>query len=217
MLRPATQRFVLLLAILSLSCVPARAQFLLNGDAIQVNDTCFQLTDNVLWQFGSMWSAGMMDLSQSLDVELDLFFGNQDANGADGIVFAFQQQGTNVGNPGAGIGYGGIIPSIGVEFDTWANLSMSDPPEDHIAILKNGNVDHTVPNNLAGPVSASATSPNIEDNMYHTVRMVWDAPSTTLSVWFDGVLRLSHTEDIVNTTFWRSNGVLGHDLRHGRF
>ena len=201
MLRHVLLKTAIVLIVTGLGWVPARAQFLLNGDAIQANDTCFQLTDNVLWQFGSMWSSGMMDLNQSLDVELDLFFGNQDANGADGIVFAFQQQGTNVGSAGSGIGYGGIVPSIGVEFDTWANASMSDPPQDHVAIVKNGNVDHTAPNNLAGPVSASATSPNIEDNNYHTVRLVWDAPTTTLSVWFDGSLRLSHTEDIVNTTF----------------
>ena len=201
MVRPFALHTISTLVLCCLAISPAMAQFLLNGQAIQINDTCFRLTENVLWQSGSMWSAGMMDLSQSLDVEMDMYFGDQDASGADGMVFAFQQQGTNVGSSGAGIGYGGIIPSVGIEFDTWSNAGMSDPPEDHIAIVKNGNTNHTMPNNLAGPVSASATSTNIEDNAYHTVHIIWDAPNTTLSVWFDGALRVTHTEDFVNTVF----------------
>ena len=201
MLRPHLLRCIGTVLLLLLAAGSLRAQFQLNGDCVQLNDSCFRLTEDVLWESGSMWSQGMMDLSQSLDVELDMYFGFKDASGADGMVFAFQQQGTNVGGAGGSIGFGGIVPSIGIEFDTWSNTNWTDPPEDHIAILKNGNVDHTVPNNLAGPVQASATNLDIEDNQFHRVRIVWDAPTTTLSVWFDGALRIAHTEDIVSTTF----------------
>ena len=91
MVRPFALHTISTLVLCCLAISPAMAQFLLNGQAIQINDTCFRLTENVLWQSGSMWSAGMMDLSQSLDVEMDMYFGDQDASGADGMVFAFQQ------------------------------------------------------------------------------------------------------------------------------
>ena len=58
--------------------------------------------------------------------------------GADGIVFTVQTQSVIVGKRGVGIGYEKIIPSIGIEFDTWFN-SNKDPDGNHIGINVNGN------------------------------------------------------------------------------
>jgi hypothetical protein len=70
--------------------------------------------------------------------------------GADGIAFVLQTVSNSVGGTGGALGYGGISPSVEVEFDTYSNAS--DPgfngsltDNNHIAIMQNG--DYT--NHLA--------------------------------------------------------------------
>ena len=114
-------------------------------------------------------------------------FGCSDA-GADGVVFALQTNLLASGVSGGGIGYQTISPSLAVEFDTYQN--GWDPTYDHIAVISNGDVDHTTANNLAGPVAALASSGNIEDRLYHDVRIQWTSATNTLNIWLDGSLRL---------------------------
>lgn len=129
-------------------------------------------------------------------------FGANDG-GADGNCFILQPSGTNVlGIGGGGMGFEGIPTGFAVEFDSYQNSSPNnDPWFDHIAFLKNGVVNHGSANNIAGPVQANATNPNIEDNSSHQVRMVWDAPTMTFSCYFDCELRLSATVDLLNSIF----------------
>ncbi|MEO6742164.1 MAG: L-type lectin-domain containing protein [Chthoniobacteraceae bacterium] len=68
---------------------------------------------------------------------------NNTESGADGIVFTVQNQANNVGGVGLGIGYSGITPSMGVEFDTWGNNANADPSQSHIGIDFNGSVVHS--------------------------------------------------------------------------
>jgi len=63
--------------------------------------------------------------------------------GADGIAFVIQTVSNNVGGVGGAMGYGGITPSVEVEFDTYSN--GTDPgfnpdltADNHIAIMQNG-------------------------------------------------------------------------------
>lgn len=67
-----------------------------------------------------------------------------DGQGADGIVFVVQTVGNNVGGTGGGIGYQGISPSVGVEFDTWNNGTWDDNDGNHLGIDLNGNIDSVV-------------------------------------------------------------------------
>ena len=62
--------------------------------------------------------------------------------GADGLVFVVQSVSSDIGGAGQGIGYNGISPSVGVEFDTWHNSYNNDPDSNHIGIDVNGNVNH---------------------------------------------------------------------------
>ncbi len=53
--------------------------------------------------------------------------------GADGIAFVIQTQSNSVGGLGGALGYGGITPSVEVEFDTYSNgpdpaLTPVSPP-----------------------------------------------------------------------------------------
>jgi len=179
----------------------AQAQFILNGTATQVNDSCWALTPAENFKVGSIWNEVKVNLNESFQVLMQLNLGNLDGNGADGIMFGFQPVSTSVGQAGEGIGFGGVAPSIGIEFDTWQNNNLADPVFDHIAIIKNGVLNHSSPNNLAGPVQASQQSGNIEDGNWHQLRVNWDAGKNTLEVWFDCSKRLSYTGDIVNEVF----------------
>ncbi len=58
--------------------------------------------------------------------------------GADGFVFVVQPVSSNIGGAGGGLGYSGITPSLGVEFDTFGNAW--DPSTNHAGIDENGDV-----------------------------------------------------------------------------
>lgn len=172
----------------------------LDGNAYQMDGNTFSLTEAINNDYGSIWFTNAIDLTQDFNLNFELFFGCDDA-GADGLVFVLQQNNTNLGVAGGGMGYGGIIPSLGVEFDTYENTTSSDLAEDHTALVQNGNTIHTNADNLVGPIQASATSANIEDCAYHDVRVIWNAATQTFEVYFDGVLRITYTGDIVNNIF----------------
>lgn len=194
-------------------------QYQINGSASQDDCNCYTLTPAANTQVGSVWNTNQIDLNNSFDFVFEVFLGCSDG-GADGMAFGLQALNTSVGINGNGMGLGTISPSLGVYLDTYQNSSPdSDPWQDHIAIASNGNVDHLSANNLAGPVDISASATNIEDCAWHTLRIVWTYNSTvsqTLDVYFDGVLRLSYTGDVINgifggapNVFWGFTGSTG--------
>ena len=184
------------------TCLTGQAPFFLNGNAISINDSCFQLTTAVNDQAGSLWNGKLVNLNESFEVLADLFVGCQDINGADGIVFGLQPISTSIGGGGGDIGFGNVQPSLGVEFDTYQNGDFGDPSFDHITVIRDGVLNHNLPAGaLAGPVQANAGDVNIEDCQYHPVRITWDAPTQTLEVYLDCELRISYSADIVNDIF----------------
>ncbi len=187
--------------LLCLFGIPLHGQFFLNGEAMQLNDTCFQLTEDRLFNSGSIWDGTKINLLQSFDVVIEVNLGCRDADGADGMVFGFQPLNTSIGGQGEGIGFQGIVPSLGIELDTWQNENLSDPTYDHMAIIRDGNLDHNTNRTLAGPVTISAASQNVEDCRFHTLRVVWDAEAMILETYFDCEQRLSYVGDIVNDIF----------------
>jgi len=176
-------------------------QFILNGDAIQTDNSCYRLTNAVNSSAGSIWNPAKISLDESFEVVMDIYFGCKDLDGADGIVFGLQPVSSSIGGVGEGIGFQGILPSFGIEFDTWQNFNLADPEYDHIAIIKNGNLNHAAPSTLAGPIQASAASPNVEDCAFHSLRVSWDAESNRMTVYFDCELRLVYEGDIAGEIF----------------
>lgn len=173
----------------------------LNGSAYQEDCNCYTLTPEEFSKSGSVWNIYKIDLTQSFDFKFNVFLGCKDATGADGIVFVLQPISTSIGTIGAGMGYEGVTPSIGITIDTWQNNNKNDPAYDHIAIHKNGDIDHTTFNNLAGPVSALKGIDNIEDCNWHILRIVWDAGTKILKADIDGVERVRTSIDLVNSVF----------------
>ncbi|MFZ4786313.1 MAG: L-type lectin-domain containing protein, partial [Flavobacteriales bacterium] len=189
--------------------------YFLNGSAANLGGDCYAVTPAANFQNGTVWSADQINLSESFDIEFLMNFGSVDANGADGMVFVLQQIGTGaVGINGSGMGYQGFNTSFGIEFDTYTNSAdpttgqnMNDPLFDHVAFLRNGDVNHASANNLAGPVQASATNVNIEDNTNHTIRITWDPATMIVELYFDCNLRLSATVDLLGTIFTNNDMV----------
>lgn len=206
-----------------LSCQVLLAQYTLNGFATQDACNAYSLTQAAGNQNGSVWNNNKIDLTQSFDFNFDVFLGTNDA-GADGIVFVLQPISTSVGSTGGGLGYDGITPAVGVTIDTWQNGNDNDPAFDHIAIQLNGNLNHNVANNIAGPVTAINGNDNIEDGVWHSLRIQWDAATKTFSAYIDGSLRVSAVNDFVTNVFagnplvfWGFTGSTGGANNHQRF
>lgn len=176
----------------------ALGQYQTNGNAVSTSCNCWRLTPAANAQNGSVWNVNLFDLSNPFNFNFDVFLGCNDG-GADGMAFVLQPLSVNAGSSGGGIGYQGINPSLAVEMDTYVNAT--DPGFDHIALQTNGVVTHGGGNTLAGPVQTSAASGNVEDCAWHTLNVTWNPTTMLFEVYFDGILRLSYTGDIINNLF----------------
>ena len=175
--------------------------YYLIGSATQDNCNCYTLTQDLNSVNGSVWNIYKINLRDSFDFRFNVFLGSTDANGADGIAFVLQPISTQIGTQGGGLGFAGVSPSIGVTIDTWQNTDLNDPSFDHIAIQKNGDLNHGTASNLAGAVTALANQDNIEDGKWHMLRVQWDPVSKVLKASMDGVDRVSATVDMVTDIF----------------
>lgn len=189
-----------------------------NGSALFLGGDCYQMTDNTAWLKAAIWNNSEIDLDYDFDFQFTMNFGANDA-GADGMAFVLQRAGNNaLGWEGGALGFGGITPSLAVEFDTFYNPENTDPLFDHVAIQQSGEFIHTGINSLAPPVQMSSMSANVEDGSDHVVQIKWNASTTTLEVYFDCVLRQQLSYDIVNLVFggqslvyWGITGSTGFD------
>ncbi len=187
-------------------------QYILNGSATKESCNCYVLTTESTSLIGSVWQATKIDLTKPFDYFFDVYLGCKDLDGADGIVFILQPNSTSIGAYGEGLGFKGIIPSVGIPLDTYQNAD--DPSYDHISIQLNGDILHK--NDLAGPVRASAISDNIEDCNWHKFRIVWNPATDSLSAYFDGQWRVGAKIDLVKDVFkndpmvyWGFSGATG--------
>lgn len=183
----------------------------LNGNAYYQNingDDCIQLTSPINSQLGCAWSPSRISFGSNFSLSLDYYFGSN-IDGADGNTFTFQPSAsTACGIAGGQLGAGGIPNALAIEFDTYDNdypMHVYDRLCDHIAIEIDG--DHQNGTPAAGPVCAKSTSGNIDDGGIYEVEITWDALNTTLEVYFDGDLRLTYNNDLVNNVFGGQKSV----------
>jgi gliding motility-associated-like protein len=191
----------------------------LNDASVYSGCNCYRLTPAVNNQGGGVYQNNTINLNNSFDYTFNVFLGCNGAGGADGIVFILTNNIQGIGAQGGGLGYSGLPGnSLAIEYDTWQN--SQDPSFDHIAIESGGSVNH----NVAGPVSALASQSNIDDCAQHTTEIIWNVNTQTYSVYFDGVLRLSYTGNIVSAFFngnpivnWGWSGSTGGGNNDQRF
>lgn len=201
-------RLLLFLFLLLYGVTSSFAQFQTNNDASALGGDIYQLTPALNNQGGSIWYQLEHDLRTPFTVAGQLYFGTDDA-GADGIAFVMQNNCLNAGTFGGGIGYANMPgQSIAVEFDTYENtlatgaFDNSDPSYDHIAVIKQGVVNHAdAINNLYGPIQAHATKANIEDGVWYDFQISYDPATQELRVFFDGTLRFTYNYDVLNQVF----------------
>jgi len=210
-----------LLIILTLCCSFSYGQYILNGSAQKNSCNCYTLTQPAQFQSGSVWNSNKINLNNAFDFWFNVFLGCND-NGADGIVFILQPISTSVGSSGEGMGFGGVLPSIGIALDTYSNPNQNDPIYDHISIQANGITNHA--NDLAGPVPISTTSNNVEDCQWHKLRITWDPTTKWLRTYFDGILRVERQVDLIPTIFnndpmvyWGFTGATGGQVNLQQF
>ena len=132
------------ISLCSLS-IKATAQYTLQGDAVPLSDNCYQLTDALPAQVGAVWYDEAIDLEQPFDVQFKMNFGENQGNGSsanpggDGMMFVMQTIGPSaIGALGQGMGFQGLLPSLGIEFDTYLNPDVGDLIQDHIGIISDG-------------------------------------------------------------------------------
>jgi gliding motility-associated-like protein len=180
----------------TLSVIP---DFMAFADATIVGD-CIELTQNQGNQQGCAWFQNAIDFNSPFTHEMTANFGTKDATGADGICLVYQSNGQNFcGGTGEGIGAGGMPNSAIFEFDTWSNNNLNDPSDDHCSFNVNGNMNHN--SSIEGPVTLG----NIEDGLEHNILFEWNPVGNLYSVYFDDVLVLSGSYDIINNCFGGSN------------
>ncbi|MEQ9186830.1 MAG: hypothetical protein RLP15_03785 [Cryomorphaceae bacterium] len=196
------------------------AQYLVGGSASSLGSGCYQLTSATNSQAGYVYKQQAINLNEPFDYKFRVYLGTNNG-GADGIVFVLRGSLGNpyIGTGGGGLGFNGTgfsSNSIGVEVDTWYNGNFSDIAADHIGIQKNGSVDHSSANALAGPIQASATSANVEDGNYHTLNIRWDPVAEEMEVYLDCNYRLQYSGDLIDsvfggdsTVFWGFLGTTG--------
>jgi gliding motility-associated-like protein len=191
-------------------------QYQINGNASSLGANCFQLNPDLENQVGSVWNKDVLNLNHPFDFTFNVNLGCTNATSGDGICFGLQPLSSGIGVGGNGMGMMGITPSLGVFIDTYENYWDTDPTYDHISLNANGDVDHTTANNLSGPFQASSTNADIEDCSNHKLRVKWDPSAKSYQVWFDDVLRISYTGNIINTIFggnpnvyWGFTGATG--------
>jgi outer membrane protein OmpA-like peptidoglycan-associated protein len=197
------QKFLFLIFLCSFSLIVfaqkkevnlAEIKFKKGGDVLKMRDGCYRLTKDMNWSSGAIWYPSPINLANDFEMEVELFFGCRD-EGADGLVFIFSPK-LAIGYAGEGMGFAGLYPSLGIEFDTYQNFHLNDPYEDHVAILKNGNTHHRY--NLAGPIKINK---NLEDCKRHPIKIIWNATSHRLEIFLDQTKVLSLKKDIVDDIF----------------
>lgn len=201
-----------LLTVLTLACNLSFGQasdlFISNGDNVS-EVTCGGVlfgpyfNQNFLaTNKGSVFLTRQIDLSKSFNTSftMDMI----DGLGEDGGAFVFQSDPIEGSDGLYGLGINSAYHSAAVTFDAVHNTDQNDPLYDHISIQVHGDLDHSSANNLAGPVSMEpyyATDPFGVTTFRHLITVDWNAAAKKLSVFIDGAVVLSTTNDLVQNVF----------------
>lgn len=166
---------------------------LAGGARYNENTGITTLTQNAAQKTAAMMSECRVDLTSDFWLDFDVFLGTKD-KGGDGLGFVLHNDPTGdraLGRGGEGLGMAGIRYGLGIEFDTYNSGGKSgDIANDHTRFIDTDKA------NPAKNLTKAVDLGNIEDGYWHSVRVMWDASSKTLSYTFDGKLMGTMTKDI---------------------
>lgn len=186
------------------------------GDSTNVSNEVVQLTVDRNAQLGAVATSQAVDLSHDFSLVTELYLGNKDVNGADGIAITLHADPrgasaiSNVG--GTGLGAWGVANGLAFEFDTYANFgNIGDPTQDHFSAW---DTDTGVVTDVGAPrtavmqqVIAPVLLGNIEDGQWHNVKFTWRAASQRLTVSFDNRVVGEVSGDLAARYFGGANSV----------
>lgn len=168
--------------------------FRLGGSAFILTDECIRLTPDYPYVSGSAWFKRPIDLNLPFEMQVSIVLGEKDQEGADGIVFVFHPS-MQTGYRGEGMGFAGLVPSLGLEFDTYQNYHLNDPEKDHLALMTNGRAYHRT------GIARLSQLPNLEDGKRHPLYITWNPEATELKVYLDRELVGNYKTDLINGVF----------------
>ncbi|MFP4088909.1 MAG: L-type lectin-domain containing protein [Cyclobacteriaceae bacterium] len=194
---------------------PALAQFELRGTADYMPSGCILLTPDVRYAEGIAYSTNKLDLTDYFEIEFDIYLGDKDEGGADGIAFVIHNDPRGYdafGTYGEGLGYGRfnpnfasgnfISPSIAVEFDTYQNPYQNDPASDHVAYLENGSSYHETYWNGGDDAF------DLEDDSMHNFRFSWNPENNEIIVHLDNNIVYQGKRNLVEDIFEGATDVI---------
>lgn len=186
------------------------ATFVPTGATQPAGEGCFELNPAANAASSAVWATDPIDLEQPFHVQAIASFGTVDG-GADGMVFVLQTLGPEaLGSASSTLGFAGFETSFGVEFDTSFDPEDGDIPQDHIALISDGNVQHSPlsATGIAGPVSAIPSGEtNLEDGEEHLLEMAWNPATHEVVVSVDCEPRLTASVDLQEDIFHGSRWV----------
>jgi len=192
-----------------------QAQFHTIGTAQPMEGGCIMLTPDHPYAEGIAYSTSFLDLDYNFEIEFDIYLGDKNDFGADGITFVIHddpRQFEAFGTFGECLGYGRwspeavysahIAPSIAVEFDTYQNPIQNDPESDHVAFLTNGVNRHENYWNGDNPAF------DLEDGHLHTFTFKWNTSQKKITVYLDNIVVYQGNHDLKRDIFDGKNQVI---------
>ena len=164
----------------------------LNGDASQ-NTNALRLTSNTTNQQSSAFYETPINPSESWSTQFEItMYETSDGLPADGIAFLLQNdprgnKAVSTSGQGGAMGYAGILPSVGTEFDIY-DLNPGDPPANHIGIIENGDptkyLECATENTIAAPCDKEFNFPLYSKESTPVFGWItYESASSTLSVY----------------------------------
>jgi len=164
----------------------------LNNNAQQAGNV-LRLTPNQDFNLGSAFLTTPFVISDNTSFESQFQFrlhadDNNPSQLADGFVFIIQndlRRASALGEAGGNLGYSAlsdisnsVLPSLAVEFDIYENLEYSDLNDNHVALLRDGSVNHA---ELGLPVESSPFK--LDNGNSHTAWIDYNGRTNEIQVF----------------------------------
>ena len=158
------------------------SEFIDNNDSSYISGGEYRVTSDNGARSGSIWYQRKLDLRVEFTIDVEVYLGDKNGQGADGLAFVLQNLDTGQGSTGGGLGYGGgspIDPSYAIEIDTYENGPDPDSGNDHIGFVEDGDTGA----NQEGSADVVEII-DVENDQWHDFRIQWSPTTTTLSYVF---------------------------------
>lgn len=186
--------------MLSLFTCDGNSNYTLGNNAA-LDSGNLRITTNEQSKQGHAWSNDSYSLSNNFSHHFKVNLGSN-TSGADGMAYVIRSVTTGdrtiFGSNGNGLGYGGISPSLALEFDTYGNTNIGEPSGDHLSLQINGN---TSSGGLVPGTGYYVFPTTLKDGLWHDVSVTWNASTKNLRVTFDNVERYNITRDLTSLDF----------------